>query len=369
VVIHLSHDAVVRRHVLSRFARTVAIASCLAATLGVSACGNSSSKGVEAPKESVAAADTAKELFIGHPSPKMCAGKHYKIGVDYFSTTEEFAQQWIAGIKKVARDSGCVDIVALSDELNPSKALANAQTFSQQKVDGVLLLQVIAAAQPGVMRVLDKTKIPAIASAVPAPGATFVSVPDYDSGLDGGKYLAKQYLDSGKAAKPYLLIGTFPDGGQVSIDRLNGVIDGIKQTISAIPANHILQIDTKADPVGTRDKALAAINKIPKGAPILASAINDSTTYAEFQALKQSGRAQDAMVLGIGGVNPTGLSYVCKNKSYVGTLSHMPDRWGQSLVPAIVDRIQGKALPPAVDVPWKILTRENMRETYPDAPC
>jgi ABC-type sugar transport system substrate-binding protein len=351
--------------------RVVALAACVATVAAGTGCGSDGSAGadVAAPKESVAAADVAKDLYIGDPSPKMCQGKRYKLGVDYFSTTEEFAQQWVSGIKQVAKESGCVDVVALSDETDPSKALANAQTFVQQKVDGVLLLQVIAAAQPGIMRVLNEAKIPVVASAVPAPGATFVSVPDYASGVDGGKFLARAYQKSGKTVKPYLLIGTFPDGGQVSVDRLVGVMDGIKKTIAGIPDDHVIQIDTKADPVGTRDKALAAINKIPEGAPILASAINDSTVYAEFQALKQSGRAKDSMLLGIGGVNPTGLSYVCKNDAYVGALSHLSDRWGRFLVPAIIARIGGKKLPPAVDVKWKILTRDDMRETYPDAPC
>jgi len=352
--------------------RAVALASSAFVVASVAGCGSSSGgsgDNVTAPKTSVAAADTAKDLYIGHPSPAMCQGKKYKIGVDYFSSTEEFAQQWVDGIKKVANESGCVTVVALSDETDPSKALANAQTFVQQGVDGVLLLQVIAAAQPGIMRVLDNAHIPAVASAVPAPGATFVSVPDYDSGADGGKFLAKAYLDKGGSEKPYLLIGTFPDGGQPSIDRLNGVIDGITQTIPGIPDDHIIQIDTKADPVGTREKALAAINKIPRGAPVLASAINDSTAYAEYQALKQSGRADDSMVLGIGGVNPTGLSYICKNPTYIAAVSHLADTWGRYLVPAILDRINGKALPPAVDVQWKILTRDNMRQTYPDAPC
>lgn len=353
-------------------ARTLAgLVAVAALTLGLVACGGSDGTGAaEAPETGVAASETSKDLFIGEPGPKMCEGGTYKLGVDYFSTTEEFAQQWLRGIKEVAEESGCVEISALSDELDPSKAVANAQTFVQQNVDGVLLLQVIAAAQPGVMRILDEAGIPAVASAVPAPGATFVSVPDYASGVDGGEFLAREYRKSGNKEVPYLLIGTFPDGGQVSIDRLNGVIDGIKQAIEVeIPDDHVVEIDTKADPVGTREKALAALNNIPEGAPILAAAINDSTTYAQFQALKQSGRADEAMVLGIGGVNPEGLEFVCKNKSYVGALSHMPDRWGKYLVPAILARIQEKAVPPSVDVPWKILTRQNMRETYPDAPC
>jgi len=325
---------------------------------------------IDDAREGVEASAVSSELFIGNPSPEMCEGKTYKIGSDIFSSNEEFANAYVQGLKDVAAQIGCVELSVLFNEVDAQRAVANAQTLSTQGVDGIVNLQVLAAANAGVMKVYDDASIPVVAGAVPAPGATFVGVPDYKSGLDAGAYLADTYKAANPdAAMPWLLIGEFPDGGQLSLDRLNGIVDGIKSVLPDVPDEQIIRIDTKADPVNTRDRALEQINKIPKDAKILASAINDSTTYAIYQALEQSGRAENSYLMGIGGVNPGGLKYVCENPAYVGTMSHMPETWAKYLLPAIIDRIQGKAVPPSIDVPWVVLTRDNMKQTYPDAPC
>lgn len=354
--------------------RSGALAGGIGLLLVVSACSGAQKAEdkslVSGARSGVAASQVAKSLFIGDPSPKMCKGKTYKIGADIFSSNEEFANAYVAGLKQVAKDVGCIKIVVLFDEVDAQRAVSDARTLADQKVDGVVNLQVIAAANAGVMQVYNAAKIPVVAGAVPAAGATFVSVPDFKSGQAAGKVLAQAYLkDNPGGAKPYLLIGEFPDGGQLSLDRTNGLVDGIKSLIAGIPDAQIIRIDSKADPVNTRDRALEQINKIPKGTKILASAINDSTTYAIFQALKQSGRANDSYMMGFGGVNPGGLKYVCQNKSYVGTVSHRPEMWARYTLPAIVAKINGEKVPESIDVPWFISTRETMKQIYPDAPC
>ncbi len=341
-----------------------------AAAVALSACGGSSSSGAQGQSVAgVSPASVNKSIGLGNPSPSLCAGKQYKIGVDYFSTTEPFAQQWLRSIRVAAQKTGCVQIVAISDDLDPAKAVANAQTFVQQKVNAVLLLQVIASAQPGVMRVLDEAKIPAIASAIPAPGATFLAVPDYDSGFGGGQALGRAAAQKWPGQKPYLIMGGFPDGGTVEVERITGVIDGIKSVIKGIPDDHVFLIDTKADPTTAHDRALEAVSKVPKGRPILVSAINDITGYSEFQAVRQAGRANDALALGVGAVDPEGVKYVCSTPQYVGAVAQRPETWGSYLIPSALGLLNGKQVPPSVNVPWSILTRQNARTVYPDAPC
>jgi ribose transport system substrate-binding protein len=315
-----------------------------------------------------ASAAAAPQLFIGHPGPAACGGKTYTIGVDYFSTTEAFSLAWLGGVKRAAAKTHCVKIVALTDNADATTAVANAQTFVEEHVNGVILLQVVAAAQPGVMNVLDAAHIPAVATAVPAPGATFVSTNDYNSGFAGGVALGKAYKKTGNSQKPYLLMGAYPEGGPLQLGRTNGVIAGIKSVVAHIPHSHILQIDTDANPVTTHTDSLTAISKIPSGAPILASAINDENVFAEFQAIKQSGRLKHALLMGING-DPTGLKIVCEHPQYVGTVGYTPERWGNYAVPVILDVLQHKAVPPKIPIPHILITRKNMRSIYPSGPC
>lgn len=341
-----------------------------ALALTVAACGSGGgASGTRTTAKGVDPSAVSKAIGLGNPNPALCEGKRYKIGVDYFSTTEPFAQQWLRGIREAAQKTGCVDIVAISDDLDPAKAVANAQTFVQQHVDAVLLLQVIASAQPGVMRVLDQAKIPAVASAIPAPGATFLAVPDYDSGFGGGKALGEAAAKKWPGSKPYLIMGGFPDGGTVEVERITGVIDGVKSAIPGIPDDHVFLIDTRADPATARARALEAISKVPAGQHVLVSAINDITAYSEFQAVRQAGRANDALALGVGAVNPEGVRYVCSTPQYVGAVTHRPETWGSYLVPSALGLLNGKQVPPSVNVPWTILTRENASKIYPGVSC
>ena len=46
--------------------------------------------------------------------------------------------------------------------------------------------------------------------------------------------------------------------------------------------------------------------------------------------------------MGIGGVNPVGLDYVCQNKDhYVGTVGFFPENWPNFLLPALMASAQG----------------------------
>lgn len=325
---------------------------------------------IDEARDGVGVETVDSNAFLGDPNPEACEGGEYTIGADVFSSNEEFANAFVEGLQSAAEAMGCIELKVLYDEADPLQALANAETLASQGVDAITNLQVVAAANPGIMRVLDEAGIPVVAGAVPAPGATFLGVPDYKSGVDGGRFLATTYQERvPDGPTPWLLIGEFPDGGQLSLDRLNGIVDGIKEIIPDIPDEQIIRIDTKADPVNTLDRAKEQLNTIPEDAQILASAINDSTTYALFQAIDQAGRADNAHLMGIGGVNPGGLQFVCDNEAYVGTISHQPETWGSFMIPAAVARILDKPLPPTIDVPWVINTRDNMKQNYPDAPC
>jgi hypothetical protein len=76
--------------------------------MGVAACGSGGGieEVVSTPGVEVSAVN--KELGLGKPGPNL--------GVDYFSTTEPFAREWLKGIEEAADKTGCVEIVAITDD-------------------------------------------------------------------------------------------------------------------------------------------------------------------------------------------------------------------------------------------------------------
>lgn len=345
------------------------LAALVVAVTALAGCGGKAST-VGALPSGVAAGSTAKDLYLGSPDPKQCAGKTYTIGFDVYSDTNTFPVSVAKSIDEAAGKMGCVKVIKLIDNLDASQALANAQTFVQRKVDGVVLYQNIAAAQPGIMRVLTDAGIPVVATGSPAPGATFVSVSDQAAGDTGGKALAAAFKAKHSGSTPWVLIGALPDVPAVSNARMvDGVLAGIRSEIPGIPDSQVITIDTKGKTVEARARTADVMVKFPAGAPVLVAGVNDDSTFGMFTAFKEAGRADSVTALALGGAIPTGLQIVCQNPQYVATVGFRPDIWGSYVVPALVDRIEKKKLPDAVYIPAALLTRDNMKQLYPNAPC
>jgi ABC-type sugar transport system substrate-binding protein len=319
----------------------------------------------EAPSAS-AAADLAQ--YIGQPDKALCGDKQWTIGYDSFSDTESFAVALKQGLDKLAAELGCVTIKGLVDNADAATAVQNAKVLAQQKVDGAILFNVIQAASQGQSQALEAANIPLVSLAVPVEGYPFITNDDAANGVQAGEALGTAFKASGNTAG-VALIGRFDDQDSTK-QRMDGVIEGLKNTA---PEVTIEEYVTKADGPTTQAATAALLPKVPADAAILISAPNDDLTFASFQAVKQANRLDKAMAMGIGGVHPVGLDYVCKNKdNYVGTVGFFPENWPNFLLPALMASAQGATVPvypEKIVVKTEVITPDNVATFYPDYTC
>ena len=307
---------------------------------------------------------------MGNPTSAICEGNQYVLGYDVFSDTENFAAATIEGMNRVAGELGCVELVTLIDNADPIQAVANAKTFVQRGVDGAMLFNVIAAAGPGQATELDAAGIPLTSIVVKIDGAPFLGVGEYNAGFSGGKALAEAFAAKNPGVTPYAINGRFDASGADSgIPRMDGFRDGIKSVFPDLPADNYLEIDTNAVPATASANTLSVLNRIPADGKIILGGINDENTYAMFQATKQAGRQDNVTVMGIGGVKPTGLEFVCQNPQYAGVVGFFPENWPAYMIPTTIAKIQGKEVPAFTEIPTSIITRDNINEFYPDFTC
>jgi ABC-type sugar transport system substrate-binding protein len=366
-------------------ARGVAIG--LVAVLALAGCSNSSASPAASAAASTAAsqpaasqpaastegsapASAAGDLsqYIGNPDKALCGGKQWTIGYDSFSDTESFAVALKNGLDKTAGELGCVTIKGLVDNADAATAVQNAKVLAQQKVDGAILFNVIQAASQGQSQALKAANIPLVSLAVPVDGYPFITNDDMANGVQAGEALGKAFTASGNTAGVALL-GRFDDQDSTK-QRMDGVIQGLKNTA---PAVTVMEYQTKADGPTTQAATAALLPKVPADSAILISAPNDDLTYASYQAVKQANRLDKAYAMGIGGVNPVGLDYVCKNKDhYVGTVGFFPENWPKFLLPALMASAQGAKVPVYPDkivVRTEVITPDNVKTFYPDYAC
>jgi ribose transport system substrate-binding protein len=309
-------------------------------------------------------------LKVGNPDPSICKGKQYTIGFDVYSATEGFAVENTKNFKDLAASLGCVKPIVLVDNADPATVTQNINSFVQQHVDGVVLAQVVAAAQPGVVRTLTAAKIPVVAAYVAAPGSPFIDVDNAAAGLSGGVAVGQEFAKRYPGVKPYVVIGAFPEGGVVSVARMDGVVKGVQSVIPGIPESQILKVDTKADPAQANSGTTNVLQRLPKDAHIIYSGINDLNTYAMLQAIRAAHRESTSVGMGMGG-DPSGRKFICANQpSYFGTVGFFPDKYFQFLLPGIIGMANGVGMPARVVLPTQILTAATMKQYYPDdAPC
>lgn len=347
----------------------VAVAT-LTAALALTSC---STGGGETPAGEVGDVDVSAILAQAgndklDPDIICAGGRQYTIGYDTFSDTESFSVQQWKGLQQIADDLGCVTVERLVDNADATQAVQNAKIFVQKGMDGAMLFNVIAAAAPGQARVLKEAEIPAITVGISAPGLPFLTIDEGAAGKTVGEALAQAYVDSGSTDEVYAVIARNDETGPVGIARMDGVNNGLQSVLPDLSDDHILTIQA-GDPATAQSRTLDVLGKVPDGATILFTGINDDIGYGVFRGIVQAGREADALGGTIGAVRPVGLNYICQNEQYVGGVAFQPEKFGNFMLPAIIASINGAKLPETIDIPSKWVAREDIAAAFPDFTC
>ena len=114
------------------------------------------------------------------------AKESYKIGFANLTEDIVFTQLVREGMEKAAAEAGNVELVFADNKLDGATALANAENFIAQGVDGVVEFQTDEAFGNVIMAKFRENNIPVIAIDIPMPGATFFGADNYLAGQLAG---------------------------------------------------------------------------------------------------------------------------------------------------------------------------------------
>lgn len=294
----------------------------------------------------------------------------YKIGFANLTDSVDFTKAVEASMKAAAAKAGNIDLVVANNNLDGATALNNAENFVAQGVDGVVEFQTDEKFGNVIMNLFQSQTpaIPVIAIDIPMPGATFFGANNYKAGRmageAGGDYINKNW--GGKV--DYILVLELPQSGPIPAARMQGQVEGIQAKLKdKVPDANIIRLDSK----NTQDVAFKAVSdalsKIPQDAKIIAVEINDDTAQGTAAALEAAGRAKNSIVVGQGAVE-SGLTEMIKpNSLYLGATAYFPERYGDKIIPAMLDLLNCKPVPPAIYVDHVFVTKDNICEVIPDS--
>ncbi len=119
------------------------------------------------------------------------AKDNYVIGFANLTEDIVFTQLVREGILAAAEEAGNVEIVLADNQLDGATALANADNFIAQGVDGVIEFQTDEAFGNVIMSRFRREGMPVIAIDIPMPGATFFGADNYLAGRLAGEALGE----------------------------------------------------------------------------------------------------------------------------------------------------------------------------------
>ena len=161
--------------------------------------------------------------------------KHYRIGFANLSSRMDFAVQAREGLQQAARRIPEVDLLVFENDLDPEKAVENAQALVDAEVQLAIEYQVDSRASNVIMDRFNRAGIPVIAVDIPMPGATYFGSDNYRSGFMAGEALGAWVTRHWDGHIDLLLAFESSMVGVVNEARIQGQREGLESVIGADP--------------------------------------------------------------------------------------------------------------------------------------
>ena len=273
--------------------------------------------------------------------------------------------------KSIERNAAAagIELLIADNRLDGPTALANAESFARRQVDFCIEFQTDVNFGPAIMQHFNRKQIGVVAIDIPMPGATYFGANNPRSGFMGGSYLAqaaKTRFGDQALTEGYFVVGELPQSGAIPAMRTEGQVAGFLASLPGFPPERIIRIDTKNTLQYSFQQMSNALGRIPQGAPILITAINDQSVSGMLRAVQQQGRGADALVVGKGADE---LETMIAEEHFIASVAYFPERYGNYLVPLSLMRLAGHDAPPAVTVNHVMISPANICQFYPEYEC
>ncbi|HYO43585.1 MAG TPA: substrate-binding domain-containing protein [Candidatus Limnocylindrales bacterium] len=299
------------------------------------------------------------------------AGK--KIG--YISLGEQvpFAVLVSNGIKEQAKIAG-VELVFCDSKLDTPTALACAQQFAVQGVQGVLNFNVDQKASPQICDAYNNVPTIAIDITQPPCEVAFMGANNSEAGRIAGAAAGK-FAKEEWACDYTSYISLESTGAKAASDaRMGGFRKGFTEYCPLINEKIQPDVDRTDKAIGT----MADVFTATPGERLIVVGINEDGVIGALAAAKTLGREKDVFVAGQGADEFAWKDIAC-NPQYIGSTLYFPENYGKTLIPAILDILGGKAItadgaggtvPQNLFTTHALVNSENIRDFYPQIePC
>jgi ribose transport system substrate-binding protein len=324
----------------------------------------------ESPEASGAASPAATDgappvnpYFETGAVPGSGAGK--KIGYISLGDNVPFVKLVSDSIAEQAGVAG-VDLVVCDSQVDNAKALECGQQMGVQQVQGVINFQVFQDSSPEICNSYNNVPTIAIDIVQPPCEVAFMGANNREAGRLGGAAIGQYVKDNWDCQYDAYVSLESTAAGAANADRMGGYRDGFQEACPLDPAKEIV-----LDGADRTDPALEQVSNLLPSLPgnrIVVVAINEDGILGALGAARTLGRDADIIYSGQG-TDPSIWKDVACNPQYIASVAYYPERYGRTVIPAMIDILDGKDVPTQLFTAHEIINAQNIRDIYPDTPA
>ena len=263
-----------------------------------------------------------------------------------------------------------VDMVYYDNAGDPARAVANTEAAIAAKVDLLIEYNADADANAEIAHRLTAAGIPGLALVDPLPGAPLYGPDNRAAGRIAGRALAAFARETWPGEQVFgVLIGDLADPGPAVKDRVQGIIEGVHESL---PALKLAPLDTGGQSVRA-DALMTKFLLTQQGQRLLIATLDDLAAVYAKNAIELNRRQSDCIIVSQG-LDPNIHGGASEKKEIdpnnrgslvLGSVAYYMDRYGYDVLPLALRPLAGETLPPRTATRHKLVTAANVFREYP----
>lgn len=296
------------------------------------------------------------------------AKKQFVLGISNYGDTNEFCFKVHANIEQWAKKLGIKTVYAEAG-MEPEKVKANLDTFALQGVDAIFEFNWLTDVTAKWMK--DNPDIVMVTGDYIVPGAYYFGANQYEAGVVLGRFLAEQVKKKWAGKVDAMIFAACYQCGELLIKRMDGIRDGYKETYKDFPDNMVFRFEnnnpTTQQTINTQRIVTDFYTAHPAMTHIVVATNNDEGGMGGLAAVETMGKQDNFFVISHGGDTPfQDKIRAGKGDVWIGSVAYMPERYGEYMIPWLMDILQKKPnVPKEMSPKHFVLTKDNIDKYYP----
>lgn len=339
----------------------------LAATMafGLIACGAEE----EAPAAENAAPAQEEEAEEEPAAEEAPADDEIVIGFANIAEQVQLQIEVRESIERAAEEAG-VTLITADNNYDGAKAVENADNMLSQGIDGFIEFNIDESVGPVIMEKMNEAGVPVIAVDIAMDGATFFGADNKVAGQVAGVRLGEVAKERWGEEPDCLLLVEDSTSGETALQRTGCTPEGLKEVFPDFSDDKVIHLDSGTDAANAQKAVSDFLSAHPDYTKIAINTFNDVIATSALAAIETAGREADCIMVA---ENEYGyLDYIKatpeapENEVWVGGVAFFFNRYGDYVVPAIVDMVKGGTPEESIYVDHTVITRDNAEEWFAD---